>query len=505
MSYLGRMLLTADVPRTFSMPLLNKFALLLLGTMVATPLAAEGIALPEIGDSGAAVVSPAQERHTGEAVVRNIRRAGGILEDPLATDYLNYLGYRLVSHSDSTQKDFHFFIVNDGDINAFALPGGFIGVNYGLFLATKSESELAAVMAHEIAHVTQRHHARAYEEAQSASNIPVMAAIIAAIILGSQGSELGQAALTSLAAGNIQHQLNFTRANEKEADDIGIALLAKSGFDPTSMANFFKKLERESRLYGNSAPEFLRTHPVTENRIADALNRAAQYPQHRTWHSSRNYYLMRARLQVLSSRDPEATRRKLESKLRSGRYLDKAATRYGLALALIASRRHDDARRILDQLLNEDAGRIAYLLARARLESLAGNHAEALRRFAATLDNYPGNGPLTFAYAKALLAADKPAKARKLILAWQKQGADSSNIPHIYELLAEAESRLGHQALSHVAMGEYYYRIGQTHEALRQLNLALDRKEQLDFYNTSRVEARIKALQQELAMLTTMQ
>ncbi len=486
------------------MLLLKRLALLLLGAMATTPLTAEGIALPEIGASGAALVSPAQERHTGEAVVRNIRRAGGILDDPLVTDYLNYLGYRLVSHSDSLQKDFRFFIVNDGDINAFALPGGFIGVNYGLFLATESENELASVMAHEIAHVTQRHHARAYELAQSASNIPVMAAIIAAIILGSQGSELGQAALTSLAAGNIQRQLDFTRANEKEADYIGIALLADSGFNPASMADFFHKLERESRLYGSSAPEFLRTHPVTENRIADALNRAAQYP-HGTWHSSRNYYLMRMRLQVLTSQDPEAARRQLESELKNGRYIDKAATRYGLALALMATRRYDEARHILDQLLNDDDGRIAYLLARARLESLAGNHAEAIRRFAATLENYPGNGPLTFAYAQALLEAKKPARARALILAWQKRGSDESSIPHIYELLAKAESELGHQALSHVAMGEYYYRIGQTHEAIRQLNLALERKTQLDFYNTSRIEARIRQFQQELAMLTTMQ
>lgn len=486
-------------------PALLRAGLLLCLGLATAPLQADAIALPEIGASGAALVSPAQERHTGEAVVRNIRRAGGILDDPLATDYLNYLGYRLVSHSDSPQRDFRFFIVNDGAINAFALPGGFIGVNYGLILASESENELASVMAHEIAHVTQRHHARAYELAQSSNNIPVMAAIIAAIILGSQGSEVGQAALTSLAAGNIQRQLDFTRENEKEADAIGIALLADSGFNPASMADFFHKLERESRLYGSSAPEFLRTHPVTENRIADALNRASQYP-HRSWHSSRNYYLMRMRLQVLTSRDPESTRRQLENDLRNGRYIDQAATRYGLALALMATQRYDDARRLLDRLLNDDDSRIAYLLERARLESLAGRHAEALKRFAATLENYPGNGPLTFAYAKALLDAGKPAKARELILAWQKQGADASNIPRIYELLAEAESRLGHQALSHVAMGEYYYRIGQTHQAIRQLDLALARKDQLDFYDTSRIEARIDQYRQELALLSqTMQ
>ncbi len=472
-----------------------------------TALAARGdsIALPEIGASGAALVSPLEERRTGEAVVRNIRRAGGILEDPLATDYLNFLGYRLVSHSDTRQRRFSFFLVNDGGINAFALPGGFIGVNYGLFLATESENELASVMAHEIAHVTQRHHARAYQLAENSNNIPVLAAIIAAIVLGAQGSELGQAALTSLAASNIQRQLDFTRENEKEADRVGIALLADSEFNPASMAEFFHKLDRESRLYGSAAPEFLRTHPVTENRIADAMNRAAQYPA-RKWHSSRNYYLIRTRLAVLTSRDPQATYRQLESDLRNGRYIDKAAARYGLALAMMATRRYDGARRILDQLLNEDGGRIAYLLARARLESLAGDHDAALARFAAALEDYPGNGPLTFAYASALLEAGKPQATRDLIQAWRQQGTDDSSIPKIYQLLATAEARLGHKAESHVALGEYYYRIGQTHQAIRQLNIALEQgRNELDFYKKARIEARIDEYQQELALLASLQ
>ncbi len=483
-------------------PLLHALAAGLLA-LASTPAAAEAIALPEIGASGAALVSPIEERRTGEAVVRNIRRAGGILDDPLVTDYLNFLGYRLVSHSDTAQRQFTFFVVNDDAINAFALPGGYIGVNYGLLLATESENELASVMAHEIAHVTQRHHARAYELSENSNNIPVLAAIIAAIVLGSQGSELGQAALTSLAAGNIQRQLDFTRANEKEADYIGIALLADSGFNPASMADFFHKLEKESRLYGSSAPEFLRTHPVTENRIADALNRAAQYP-HRKWHSSRKYYLMRSRLAVLTSRDPESTYRQFENDLRNGRYIDKAAARYGLALAMIATKRYDAARTVLDRLLDEDDGRIAYLLARAELETLAGNHPAALTRFADALADYPGNGPLTLAYARALLKAGKPQATRDLIHAWRKQGADDSSIPEIWQLLATAEAKLGHRAESHVALGEYFYRIGQTHQAIRQLKQALKGKEPLDFYHTARIEARIDAFQQELAMLQSL-
>jgi len=139
-----------------------------LSVLLSQPalVAAQNIALPEIGDSSGALVTPTEEIRTGEAVVRNIRRMGGILDDPLTNDYLNNLGFKLVSHSDTKQRHFEFFMVNDGGINAFALPGGYIGINYGLFLATESENELASVIAHETAHVTQRHHARAYERAK---------------------------------------------------------------------------------------------------------------------------------------------------------------------------------------------------------------------------------------------------------------------------------------------------------------------------------------------------
>jgi predicted Zn-dependent protease len=457
--------------------------------------AQEQIALPDIGQSGGAIVTPGEERRAGEAVVRNIRRAGGILDDPLVDDYLNHLAYRLVSTSDTQHPQFEFFMINERVINAFALPGGFIGVNYGLFLATDSESELASVLAHEIAHVTQRHHARAYEFSEN-SNIPVLAAMIAAMVLGSQGSELGQAALTALSAGSIQQQINFTRANEKEADYIGIELLADSGFDPNSMAVFFQKLDQESRLYGPQAPEFLRTHPVNESRIADATNRA-EHMRRAASPNPKNYYLMRARLQVITASDKQVIRDGFAKSLKAGRYLDRDAEQYGYALSLIETGEFDKARELLNELLKQDSDRIAYLLARARLESMANHHKQAITYFKQALANYPGNGPLTLAYARALLRSGKPAEARQLITDYQRSKPDE---PEFYKLLAEAEAALGNSANTHVAMGEYYYRIGQTHQAIDQLSLALKNK-QIDFYNTSRIEARLNEFKEELALL----
>lgn len=469
--------------------------LLLSLTLPGITHASQQIALPDIGQSGGAIVTPEEERRTGEAVVRNIRRAGGILDDPLVNDYLNHLAYRLVSNSDTQHPEFEFFMVNDRVINAFALPGGYIGVNYGLVLATTSESELASVLAHEIAHVTQRHHARAYEFSEG-SNIPVLAAMIAAAILGAQGSEVGQAALTAITAGSIQKQINFTRANEKEADYIGIELLADSGFDPNSMAVFFQKLDKESRLYGPQAPEFLRTHPVNESRIADATNRAEQ--MHRASSPNpKNYYLVRARLQVLTASDKKVVRNGFAKSLQSGRYLDRDAEQYGYALSLIETGEFDQARKILNDLLKTDPNRIAYLLERAHLESKANQHDQAINHFKQALANYPGNGPLTLAYTQALLRAGKAKEAQEIITEYQRH---NPNDPHFYKLLAEAEADLGHNADTHVAMGEYYYRIGQTHQAIDQLTLALQNKS-LDFYNTSRIEARLSEFKEEVALL----
>ena len=462
---------------------------------------AQTIDLPEIGQSGAALVTPTDERKTGESVVRNIRRAGAMLDDPLLNDYINNLGYLLVSSSNSTLWQFQFCMVNDSTINAFALPGGFIGVNYGLIMATDTESELASVIAHEIAHVTQRHHARSYEFASN-NTIPQIAAMIAAIILGTQDAQLGTAALASVQANQVQQQLDFTRENEKEADYLGIQLLADSGFNPYDMAVFFNKLDRESRLYGGAAvPEFLRTHPVNQSRIADARNRASQQPVKKSIYSPKNYYLMRARIKVLSNHHPETLLVDLRKRLKQGRYQDEDAMNYALALTYIELKKYSKARKILVRLLDKDPARIAYLVERARLEGLSGNHDDAIRLFESALNDYPANNSLTYYYALALIDAKKYLKARNVLLQQLKK---EKNNPNLFQLLARTESELGNATGTHVALGEYYYQLGLTHDGLKQLRLAL-KSQHLDFYNMARIEARIADFQEEMEQLNRMQ
>jgi predicted Zn-dependent protease len=450
--------------------------------------------LPDIGDN-AGNISPAEEYRTGEAVIRNIRRAGGVLDDPLIQGYLNELGYRLVAPSESQQL-FHFFLIKDSSINAFALPGGFIGINAGLILATKSENELAGVMAHEIAHVTQRHHARQYE--QGKNSVPIIAALIAAMVLGSQNSDIGQAALASVAANSAQKQINFTRANEKEADRIGINLLINAEFNPHGMAAFFDTMDKQSRLYGDSIPEFLRSHPVNPARIADAKHRANQYPNGLTT-SSTTYHLLRTRLKVLASDDKVSLLKDFSGMLKAGNYQNQDAARYGYALALQANKKYNQALQQTRILLKKNSEIIAYNILKAQIETEARRYADAIKTFQKCLNIYPGNNTINLFYAETLLKANKIKLAHKIL---QAQISPSTKVPKLYRLLAETQAKLNKTANSHQSLAEHYYLLGQTHDAIKQLEIGL-KTPKIDFYLTSRLEARLKEFKSELHQLTS--
>lgn len=468
--------------------------LLLTFSLISNTSFANNIILPDIGDN-AGHISPAEEYRTGEAVIRNIRRAGGVLDDPLIQSYLNELGYRIVAPSE-TQQLFHFFLINDNSINAFALPGGFIGINAGLILATTSESELAGVMAHEIAHVTQRHHARQYE--QGTNNIPIIAALIAAMVLGNQNSDIGQAAIASAAAGSIQKQINFTRANEKEADRIGITLLTNADFNPHGMAAFFSTLDNKSRLYGDNVPEFLRSHPVNPARIADAKHRASQFPNKPTV-SSTTYHLLRARLKVLTSGSKPALLKELTSKLQAGNYQNKEATRYSYALALYSNKNYSQALLQTRILLKKNPTFIAYNVLKAQIESASHKYSSAIKTFKKLLGSYPNNHIINLFYVETLLKANELKLAHKIL---QSQLSSPTKTPKLYRLLAETQAKLNMPADSHQSLAEHYYLLGQTHDAIKQLEIGL-KTPKIDFYLTSRLEARLHEFKNELNQLNS--
>ncbi|HWQ95101.1 MAG TPA: M48 family metalloprotease [Gammaproteobacteria bacterium] len=452
--------------------------------------------LPEIGNSAGSVISPLQEKRLGEAFMREVRQTLAINDDPEITDYIRTLGERLTSNSDTQGRNFNFFVVESPEINAFAGPGGYLGVNSGLILSTESESELASVVAHEIAHVTQQHLARSFEKADRLS-IPAMAALAAALIIGSRSGEVGQAAVAAVQAGAAQAQINFTRGNEEEADRVGLQSLARAGYDPRSMPVFFERLQQAIRFEGNQAPEFLRTHPVTSSRIADTRNRAEQFP-YRQIQDSLEYHLARAKLRVLSEANPRISVKRFAEALKQGQYRNERAEHYGYALALLKSGETAAARTEAQQLISRDKENFHYLALLAQIEMADRQSTKALDLYGRTLELYPGNRALTLLYSQALLQAGQPDKARRLL---QSHLRHRSAEPAVYQLLAQAAGQTGRQAEAHQAQAEYYYLNGQTGAAIQQLTLALGLKD-TDFYLASQIEARLKELKDEAAQVS---
>ncbi len=473
--------------------MLNRLIALFLSLVMGiSSTAAAEIQLPDIGDPSGSAISPDQERALGESVMRRLHQELLIMDDPLLQSYIDSLGYRLVSHSDRPSENFTFFIVHDPSINAFAAPGGYVGVNSGLILTTESESELAAVMAHEITHVTQRHMARTYEAAGH-YRMAAAIALLAAILVGGHSDQLAQAAIAGGVAASAQMQINFTRANEREADRLGIQTMAAAGYDPESMAAFFERMQRTSRLYGTRPPEFLSTHPVTTTRIAEARSLAHNFgaPKSR---DQTSYQLMRARLRVLGDKDPRTAERLFSEELQN-REKDQTAARYGDALALLTEGKADEARKRADQLLQTDPDRIAYLILSARIDMARGRHQQALDTFQRALLNYPANYPLSYFYAEALLSVGKPAEAREVL-----QNYMNSSIPNgaVRKLYAQAAGASGHLAEAYRNMAEYYFLNGQTHAAIDQLTRASQLKD-VDFYEGSQIEARLQELKRVAA------
>lgn len=301
--------------------------------LAANVLASE---LPDLGDASQATISSHQERELGLQIMSEIRADPSYLDDAEIAGYLTNLGNRLILSSREAHPDqeFEFFAVQDPTINAFALPGGFMGFNTGLILTAQSESELAGVMAHEIAHVTQKHLARMIS-AQRYSMLTSLAAAAVAILASRTNPQAGQAVLVASQARQIQSQLDFTRDHEKEADRIGLNILINAGFDPRGMSEFFERLQKAGRFHENGAPSYLRTHPITHERIADIENRT-QDMSYRQVPSSIDFQLVRAKLRASLEKPGDAVEY-FESILRDKRYTNEAVERYGLVSALLRS------------------------------------------------------------------------------------------------------------------------------------------------------------------------
>jgi predicted Zn-dependent protease len=472
-------------------------ALLFAGALFAAgPLNgadAPTVALPEMGDASGAVLSPQEERRLGDAFMRSIRQSIKLTEDPVVEAYVRSLGNLLVGFSGHHPFDFTFFVVDDSRINAFAGPGGYIGVNSGLLLATESESEFASVVAHELAHVTQRHLLRSFDTANKLS-VPTAAAVIAAIILGANNPQVAEALFAAGIAANAQTQLNFSRLHEQEADRIGIETLHQAGFDPRAMPVFFERLQQATRSVDGGAPDFLSTHPVTLSRIADSRGRAEQY-QPRPVLDSVEYHIARARLLYLGSKQSPAQRLKAaETSLKAGKFRNEFAARYTYVLALTDAREFERAREQVSMLVERDRERVPYLLAQANVEIQSGDTKSGISKLEQALNLYPHDSALTFLLAQTLLDSGDVQRAYSILL---NQGRFESSSPAYFQLLARAAERASITGEAHEAWAEFHYLHGRVSLAMEHLRTGL-RSSDTSFYMKSRLEFRLKQLEEEL-------
>ena len=469
------------------------FIIVLLPSLI---FAIESDELPDFGDSAGAVISPEYDRRLGQLFLRQVRQFAQLNKDPEITSYIQSIGYQIASHSDNPELSFTFFVVNDSAINAFAGPGGMIGMNSGVILNSGNESELAAVMAHEIAHVTQRHLARTFEEA-SKYGLAKAAALLGAVVIAIANPEAGAAAIAGVTGLSAQNQINFTRANEEEADRVGMQTLVRAGYDPRGMPAFFEKLQQISRFSQSAAPEFLRTHPLTTTRIADSIARAESFPK-KQFTNSHSYNLVRYKIFVNSSKTPKDAAASLQNELNksTGTAKEKLPIRYGLAHAYIGDRDFSRAEQQIKILLNDNPDDVAYLLMAAKLETKRPKYDAAFKIFKKAYALYPDYRPVVIAYTRALLDVNKAKEARDIMKNYERHHSHDLDT---YSLLGQAEGMLGNEIETAILQSEYYYLAGATNLAVNKLKF-IKQQYQLDYYQEQRVSARMAELEYELEL-----
>lgn len=459
----------------------------------APPLAQAQIDnLPRLGDASADELSPSMERRIGESIVGEMQRRGMIDDDAEITDWLNRFASVLTSTEPASGHDFAFFVVRDPTLNAFALPGGFIGVHSGLIVATQSESELASVLAHEIGHVTQRHIARMLARQRQGSVVMLAAMVLAALAAGSNPQAAG--GLASLGSTVAQQQmLGFSRDAEREADRIGLEMLRQGDFDSNAMVSFLNRLQNSGRLYESGAPEYLRTHPITSSRIADIQTRISE-GRYRQRTDSIEFRLARAKLRALADpgvdglHDAQAY---FERQLRE-RTIDETAGWFGLATVAAARRDAAQARAAIAELRRRlpEPHRFVERLA-AQVELDAGEPRAALALVDAALVREPSARALMRLRARALFAEQRHQDAVPFL---EQSLALYRDDAQLWEMLSEAQQALGRPALAHKAAAERFVLLGALPAAVEQLRLA-QRARAADFHVASQIDSRLRELE----------
>ena len=453
------------------------------------------VRLPDLGDASGSELSLQTERKIGEAIVRDIKfREPTYLDDPEVTEYLNDLGSRLSNAGTGMRQDFEFFAIRDPSINAFALPGGFVGVHTGLITSSDSESEIASVIAHEMAHVTQRHIARQIG-IEKQMQLPMMIAMAASILLARSRPDLASGAAVAAQGSAIQSQLSYSRDFEREADRVGFQTLAGSGFDARAMGTFFEKLQRSTRLLDSGViPSYMRSHPVTTERISEAENRAQGMPFKQRV-DALEYHLVRAKLRAEAADVHEAVKA-FGGAVNDRRFANEPGARFGFAVALLRAKEPKLAAAEIARLRADGVSSpmVDTLAARVRLS--LGDQAGALAILKAAQARFAHRRSILYAYLAML---QDQGRHEEVLAALAEPLRLYPRDPKLHEARAKAYAGQGKRLLQHQAQAEFYILQGSLPAAIEQLQFAQSSGDG-DFYDHSVVDARLKELRAELAL-----
>lgn len=459
-------------------------AMLLLNTAWCT--ANSNIQLPSLGENSAGLISLADEYELGQALIKRYRASVPTSRDPFIEDYLQRLLQQIVAHSDLSDKRLQLIILDTPSLNAFAAPGGIVGVNTGTFLSAQNEQQLASILAHEIAHLSQRHYARRLQ--QHKTNYAVsMAALLASIMVAASGNgDVGMAGITAVQAASIDSSLRFSRSMELEADRIGMQTLVRGGFDPYAMPGMFEQMLRSAR-YRTKVPEFLLTHPVTESRIADSMARARKYPQTQRANDE-EFQLIQARVLLHHENNSAYAVRRFEEELGKYRTLSAEATHYGYVIALTRHGDLDKAREALPGLKKHIKNPVAIAIAAADIEAAAQNHKLAIEILEEVLQSRPSNHPINVRMAEILMAAGEYKKCQELLLKHVQRQPENA---YVWYLLAEVHGLAGNILQVHRARAEYFILLGAYSKAEIQLRNAIKLTDEKDFQAQARLDQRL--------------
>ncbi|MDC1436757.1 M48 family metalloprotease [Gammaproteobacteria bacterium] len=447
--------------------------------------------LPVLGDSVSGTITTQQEYEFGREIIRSMRAQSPLLNDPLIEEYIASLSYHLAANSELTDHRLEFLLIDSDQLNAFAAPGGIVGINAGLFIYADNEGQFASVVSHELAHLSQRHYARRVAESQSSRFASIATALAGLLIVAAGGAEAGQAAIAASQAVMMENRLQFSRGNEEEADRVGMRTLFNAGFDPEDMPGMFENM-MQMRSFSRQIPEFLSSHPLSENRVADSRNRALGLPAVEHIQNV-EFLLMKQRALLHFENDYEGFIENLERDLPQLNGAEADAAIYGIAIAQLQRGEFVAASETLSALLRKDPNRISYVVLEAEIAKTSENYEQALTILEENLDINPNNYPLSMTYAQTLDASNRYAEA---ITVYKELSQLRPSDTNIWYELAELQGLVGDISGVHQARAEYFYGIGELGRALEHLNSAL--LERNNSLTIARINQRLDDIQETI-------